>query len=191
MSGKLTTPKNSKGRRVDMSAHLAETFEKRLVAAKAAKLKAGKPDLSEWVFSNRDGEPHDGDNLRRRIFPAGLDQGQAAPRCGFTISVTYASLLIQNGESLAYVRDQLGHASIQITVDTYGHLVPGSNRAAVDRLDDDPIRNPGATETTTATAVGGRKVIDSNWSRRMGSNHRPADYESAALPTELRRPAKR
>jgi integrase len=38
---------------------------------------------------------------------------------------TFASLLIQQGESLAYVRDQMGHASIQITVDTYGHLVPG------------------------------------------------------------------
>jgi len=33
-------------------------------------------------------------------------------------------------------------------VDTYGHLVPGGNRAAVDRLDDAPgatIRNPDAT----------------------------------------------
>ncbi|MEE8075406.1 MAG: hypothetical protein V3T60_07280, partial [Candidatus Binatia bacterium] len=28
-------------------------------------------------------------------------------------------------------------SSIRITVDTYGHLVPGSNRQAVDRLDDD------------------------------------------------------
>jgi len=28
---------------------------------------------------------------------------------------TFASLLIQQGESLAYVRDQLGHKSIQIT----------------------------------------------------------------------------
>ena len=27
---------------------------------------------------------------------------------------TYASLLIQQGESLAYVRDQLGHSSIQV-----------------------------------------------------------------------------
>src|SRR3954454_11536604 len=26
------------------------------------------------------------------------------------------------------------------------------------------------------------------WSRRSGLNRRPADYESAALPTELRRP---
>jgi len=46
------------------------------------------------------------------------------------------SLLIGEGESLAYIRDQLGHHSIQITVDTYGHLVPGGNRQAVDRLDD-------------------------------------------------------
>jgi integrase len=43
---------------------------------------------------------------------------------------TFASLLIQHGESLAYVRDQLGHRSIQVTVDIYGHLVPGGNRAA-------------------------------------------------------------
>lgn len=54
---------------------------------------------------------------------------------------TYASLLIQNGESLAYIRDQLEHHSIKLTVDTYGHLVPGTNRAAVDRLDDATGRN--------------------------------------------------
>lgn len=60
-------------------------------------------------------------------------------------------MLIQNGESLAYVRDQLGHASIQLTVDIYGHLVPGANRQAVDKLDDAPevtTRNPAATEDT-------------------------------------------
>jgi hypothetical protein len=34
-----------------------------------------------------------------------------------------------------YVKDQLGHHSIKITVDAYGHLVPGANKAAVDRLD--------------------------------------------------------
>ncbi len=31
-------------------------------------------------------------------------------------------------------RSQLGHHSIQITVDTYGHLIPGANREAVNRL---------------------------------------------------------
>jgi len=49
---------------------------------------------------------------------------------------TFASLLIEQGESLAYIRDQLGHSSIKVTVDTYGHLVPGGNRQAVDRLDE-------------------------------------------------------
>ena len=33
---------------------------------------------------------------------------------------TFASLLLQQGESPAYVQRQPGHASIQLTVDTYG-----------------------------------------------------------------------
>jgi integrase len=46
------------------------------------------------------------------------------------------------------VKEQLGHASINITVDTYGHLIPGANKAAVDRLDVTG-RNPAATENGT------------------------------------------
>jgi integrase len=52
---------------------------------------------------------------------------------------TFASLLIAQGESLAYVKEQMGHSSIQVTVDIYGHLVPGGNRQAVDKLDDMPV----------------------------------------------------
>jgi hypothetical protein len=37
-------------------------------------------------------------------------------------------------EPLAYVREQFGHVSIKITVDVYGHLVPGANRQVVNRL---------------------------------------------------------
>ena len=29
----------------------------------------------------------------------------------------------------------MGHHSIQVTVDIYGHLIPGSNKQAADRLD--------------------------------------------------------
>ena len=56
--------------------------------------------------------------------------------------------MIQNSESLAYIRDQLGHRSIQIIVDTYGRLIPGGNRQAVDKLDDGYVtkRNPGASK---------------------------------------------
>jgi integrase len=58
---------------------------------------------------------------------------------------TFASLLLQQGESPAYVKEQMGHSSIQVTVDIYGHLIPGANRSAVDRLDDASVRNPAAT----------------------------------------------
>jgi len=59
---------------------------------------------------------------------------------------TFASWLITYGESLACVKDQMGHRSIQITVDIYGHLILGANRQAVNRLTEmvenpQPIRN--------------------------------------------------
>jgi integrase len=38
------------------------------------------------------------------------------------------------GESPAYVKDQLGHSSIKLTVDIYGHWIAGANRQAVNRL---------------------------------------------------------
>jgi len=54
----------------------------------------------------------------------------------------FASLLLSKGESPVYVKEQLGHSSIKMTVDVYGHLIPGSNRDAVNQLDSpQPIRN--------------------------------------------------
>ena len=41
---------------------------------------------------------------------------------------SFASMLLQQGESPVYVKEQLGHSSIQITVDCYGHLIPGGNK---------------------------------------------------------------
>ena len=32
------------------------------------------------------------------------------------------------------MKEQLGHSSIRMTVDVYGHLVPGANRQAVNKL---------------------------------------------------------
>lgn len=55
---------------------------------------------------------------------------------------TFASLLLQQGESPVYVKDQLGHSSIQITGDQYGHLIPGGNKQAVDRLDQPVKQTP-------------------------------------------------
>lgn len=101
-----------------------------------------------WVFTNEKGGMLDGDNWRSRVFYKALEKAKLRKFRIHDVRHTYASLLIQAGESLAYVRDQLGHHSIKVTVDIYGHLVPGANRAAVDRLDDAPdatIRNLSAT----------------------------------------------
>jgi len=97
------------------------------------------------VFCNRDGEPLDGDNLRKRVFYEIIEVAKVPDIRFHDLRHTYASHLIQQGESLAYVKEQLGHSSIQVTVDIYGHLIPGANRSAVDKLDAQPIRNPDAT----------------------------------------------
>jgi integrase len=146
VGGAVTTPKNSKRRRVDLSRQLAETLAARLREAKAAMLKAGSDQLCPWVFPNREGQPLDGDNLRRRVFHVALVKAKLRQIRIHDLRHTFASLLIQQGESLAYVRDQMGHSSIQVTVDVYGHLVPGSNRAAVDRLDDASFCIPAASD---------------------------------------------
>jgi integrase len=49
---------------------------------------------------------------------------------------TFGSL-IQSGASIVYVKEQMGHSSIQVTVDIYGHRIPGANVSFVDRLDVD------------------------------------------------------
>jgi hypothetical protein len=51
---------------------------------------------------------------------------------------TFGSLLIQRGVSPAYVQKQMGHRSIQVTIDVYGHLIPGENVAWIDTLDSVP-----------------------------------------------------
>ena len=51
---------------------------------------------------------------------------------------SYAFVFDSDGESLGYLKDQLGHSEITMTVDVYGYLVPGVNRAAVNRL---PVLN--------------------------------------------------
>ena len=50
--------------------------------------------------------------------------------------------MIQAGVSPAYVKKQMGHRSIQVTIDVYGCLIPGENVAWIDTLDSTPIWLP-------------------------------------------------
>ncbi len=156
VAGKLTSTKNKLRRRVDMSMRLAEVLRRLRTSRKRTALKAGTK-IEPWVFLTPDGNPVDGDNLRNRVFYRLLEKAELRRIRLHDLRHTYASLLIQQGESLAYVQQQLGHSSIQVTVDVYGHLIPGANRAAVDRLDAQPTRNPGATATEKQAGQNGAK----------------------------------
>ncbi|MHB1011940.1 MAG: tyrosine-type recombinase/integrase [Desulfobacteria bacterium] len=132
--GTFGSTKSGKGRRVDMSDQLAAVLTEHKKHLAAAALKAGK-SMPELVFPSTAGTPR-GASCIRRDFDAVLKKAQIRRLRFHDTRHTYASLLIANRESLAYIKEQMGHSSIQITVDIYGHLVPGSNRQAVNCLDD-------------------------------------------------------
>jgi integrase len=101
--------------------------------------------------------------------------------CDFRTGLRFGDLLglqwngVDERERFIEVRrkEQMGHSSIKITVDTYGHLVPGSNRAAVDRLDTTG-RNPRATGTEMhAKEAGANSGV--SWLPGLGSNQRLPD----------------
>ena len=142
VQGRTGTPKNGRTRRVDMSQQLAQVLRGEVSKRKPQLLQLGRSaeELGDmWLFQNRDGGPLD-DSRVRKVFARVLAKAGLPRRNLHSLRHSFASLLIQNGESLPYVKDQLGHHSIQLTVDTYGHLAPGGNREAVDRLDDDRWR---------------------------------------------------
>ena len=60
-----------------------------------------------------------------------------SPHC---LRHTYAILMIQAGAPLTYIRDQLGHSSIKVTVDIYARWLPRGDKTYVDRLDQSPAR---------------------------------------------------
>jgi integrase len=48
---------------------------------------------------------------------------------------SHASLLLEQGIHPKIVQERLGHSSIQITLDTYSHIMPGLQRAAAEGFD--------------------------------------------------------
>src|SRR5512140_512448 len=129
----LTTPKSRESCRVDMSWELAQTL-KDVLGERQIDAGATGTDIPLWIFPHATGgllHPH---NIRDRVFYGLLTQAKLRRVRFHDLRHTFASLLLQNGESPVYVKEQMGHSSIQVTVDSYGHLIPGGNKQAVDRL---------------------------------------------------------
>jgi integrase len=141
VKGRLGLPKSGLTRQVDMSAQLMRVLGQIVLDRKEQLIRLIRLGMSAeelpsmWLFQNHAGQPMD-DSKIRKIFARLLTKAGLAQRNLHFLRHTFASLLLQQGESPAYVKDQMGHSSIDITVDIYGHLIPGGNRQAVDRLDD-------------------------------------------------------
>jgi integrase len=151
--GNVGPTKNGKFRRVDMSQQLSTTLDTRRTQRKAETLQKGWGAVPDWVFVNEKGQPLDDCNLRNRIFYRCLEKAGLRRLRFHDLRHTFASLLIAQNESPKKIQVLLGHQSIKITMDTYGHLYPEENRKAVDALDDAPIRNARATTNKKGLAI--------------------------------------
>jgi integrase len=160
----IGTPKSGKARRVDVP----DSLMRALVAAKSLREAEAAVDgyvPSPWLFpalTDRS-KPLNASWLRRHVwYPLLAKAGLRRIRV-HDARHTYASLLLQAGEPIAYVKDQLGHSSIQVTVDVYGHLIPGANRGEVNRLaravDDAKVRET-ATPAQPAVQADGEVVAE-------------------------------
>jgi integrase len=71
------------------------------------------------------------DNRARRAWEEAKLTGLTMHECRHT----FASLLIDSGANPKAVQEFMGHGSIKVTFDTYGHLFPGSRDEVRERMD--------------------------------------------------------
>jgi integrase len=116
-----------------MSDHLIERLRELYVSIKKEALRDGQGKLVKIIFHR--GGRHMKQNHIRRIFKRILSKAGLRDISLHDIRHSFASQSLTDGASPVYVKEQLGHSSINMTVDVCGHLIPGSNRDIVNRLD--------------------------------------------------------
>jgi integrase len=105
--------------------------------------------LRPYLEAHRALQGQDGDGLcfgalPERPFdpPAGVERAQRAWRLARLEPIalqecrhTYAAFMIAAGVNAKALSSYMGHASITITLDRYGHLMPGAEEEAASMLD--------------------------------------------------------
>lgn len=104
-SRRINTPKSNRIRRVDMSRELCRVLESHLTLRQAEAVVAGR-EPAPWLFSGMDGEPVTPGAFWQNVWKPLLRRAGVRHRKPHTLRHTFASLLLQQGESLVYVRDQ-------------------------------------------------------------------------------------
>lgn len=96
------------------------------------------PDPGALVFANAGGRPMNGPSFRSNIWVRALDAAKIPPGVRVhDLRHTAVALAVAVGAHPKAIQARMGHASIQITLDRYGHLFPemdGQIAADLDRL---------------------------------------------------------
>jgi integrase len=124
---RIETPKSGHARTVDMSPELVTRLRRRL-----AELEVERVDAP--VFPTMLGTPQDESRVRKAMARI-LAVAKLPHFSPHDLRHTFASLHLQSGTSPAYVQRQLGHASISLTVDTYGKWLPSTSAENAAKLD--------------------------------------------------------
>jgi integrase len=133
-TGKTTTPKNRKSRKVDMSKQLTEVLRDLKGKEWKEAAKNNRPTL-QHVFPGN-GKRVPGLNafrnaLRDCLKGAGLRHVRI-----HDLRHSYATIRLLRGHNIGDVAFQLGHSDVSITYRVYAHWIPGKFKSQVDELDD-------------------------------------------------------
>lgn len=85
------------------------------------------------VFTTRIGTPLDTSNILHNFHRVLKSAGMQKMRF-YDLRHTHASLLIAAGVHPKKIAERLGHASIKLTMDLYGHLFEGSDQESAERM---------------------------------------------------------
>jgi integrase len=128
-------PKTSRSRRVvSLPGPVVDVLCVHLERQRTAGAAMGqRSDGGAFVFTTALGTPVDPRNLYRE-FEAVCRAARIGHWHPHELRHSAASLMLAQGVPLQVVADVLGHASIRMTADVYGHVLPPARRAAADAM---------------------------------------------------------
>lgn len=133
----FTEPKSAKSRRtIALSPSVILLLKEHKEKQEFERLTLGKPLVdANLVFSTLEGEPLRPNTITRAWVTLAARAGVKAIRL-HDARHTHASIMLKQGVHPKIVQEQLGHSSIEITLDIYSHVMPGLQEAAAKRFDD-------------------------------------------------------
>lgn len=116
----LGRTKGRRTRKVDMPEALAGVLRVHRTAQKREAVKAGRA-VPELVNTNLVGGYVEINNFRARVWKKAIEQSEVAYRRIHDLRHTYATIRISRGDDIGDVSAQLGHHSVQFTMNRYYH----------------------------------------------------------------------